>query len=118
VPSNFVAVRGEDAVAVDWQCCGTGPVGADLGYYALSSREEFDVLLSTFLDGAGPGVDSDAATDAARVTAVYSVVSTAEWALAQVARGEGALAGKYRHPAVAPHLRALQRQFPQIEALL
>ena len=25
---------------------------------------------------------------------------------------------KYRHPAVAPHLRALQRQFPQIEALL
>ena len=118
VPSNFVAARGEDAVAIDWQCCGTGPVGADLGYYALSSREEFDVLLSTFLDGAGSGVDVEAATDAARVTAVYSVVSTAEWALAQVARGEGALAGKYRHPAVAPHLRALQRQFPQIEELL
>ena len=29
-----------------------------------------------------------------------------------------ALAGKYRHPAVAPHLRALQRQFPAIEALI
>ena len=36
----------------------------------------------------------------------------------QAARGEGALAGKFRHPAVAPHLRAVQRQFPQIERLL
>src|SRR4051794_2202105 len=118
VPTNFVAARGEDVVAVDWRCFGTGPVGADLGYFALSSREEFGVLLETFLDGAGPGVDADAVPLAARVTAVYSVVTRAEWALAQVARGEGALAGKYRHPAVAPHLRALQRQFPQIEALL
>ena len=31
---------------------------------------------------------------------------------------EGALAGKFRHPAVAPHLRAVQRQFPQIEWLV
>jgi hypothetical protein len=118
VPTNFVAARGEDVVAVDWQCFGIGPVGADLGYYALSSREEFDVLLETFLGGAGPALDAAAITTAARVSAVYSVVSRAEWALAQVARGEGALAGKYRHPAVVPHLRALQRQFPQIEALL
>ena len=49
--ANFVAARGEDVVAVDWQCFGVGPVGADLGYYALSSREEFDVLLDTFLAG-------------------------------------------------------------------
>lgn len=118
VPRNFVAARGDDVVTVDWQCFGTGPVGADLGYYALSSREEFDVLLETFLDGVGAGVDAKAVALAARVSAGYSVLSRAEWALAQVARGEGALAGKYRHPAVAPHLRALQRQFPQIEALL
>ncbi len=118
VPTNFVASDDDDVVTVDWQCFGVGPVGADLGYYALSSREEFDVLLDTFLAGAGPGADADAVALAARVTAVYSVVSRAEWALAQVAKGEGALAGKYRHPAVAPHLRALQRQFPQIEALL
>jgi hypothetical protein len=118
VPTNFVAARGEDVVAVDWQCFGTGPVGADIGYYALSSREEFDVLVDTFVAGAGPDLDAEGTRLAARVTAVYSVVSRAEWALAQVARGEGALAGKYRHPAVAPHLRALQRQFPQIEALL
>lgn len=118
VPANFVAARGEDTVTVDWQCFGVGPVGADLGYFALSSREGFEVLLETFLAGVGPGVDPDAVALAARVTAVYSVVSTAEWALAKVAPGEGALAGKFRHPAVAPHLRALQRQFPQIEPLL
>ena len=62
-------------MAVDWQCFGSGPVGADLGYYALSSREEFDVLLETFLDGAGRAVDAEAVALAARVTAVYSVVS-------------------------------------------
>ncbi len=118
VPRNFVAARGEDVVTVDWQCFGSGPVGADVGYFALSSREEFDVLVDTFVAGAAPELDAEEIRVAARVTAVYSVVSRAEWALAQVVRGEGALAGKYRHPAVAPHLRALQRQFPQIEALL
>ena len=59
-----------------------------------------------------------AVEDVARVTAVYSVLSRAEWALAHVARGEGALVGKFRHPAVPPHLRAVERQFPQIERLL
>ena len=121
VPGNFLARQGEDVVAVDWQCAGVGPVGSDIGYYALSAREEFDVLLAGFLDGVGQvreGVDPVAVEVAARVTAVYSVLSRAEWALAQVARGEGALAGKYRHPAVAPHLRAVERQFPQIEGLL
>ena len=54
----------------------------------------------------------------ARVTAVYTVLTRADWALARVAGGEGALASKYRHPSVAPYLRALQRQGPQIEALL
>ena len=53
VPANFLASRGEDVVAVDWQCFGVGPVGADLGYYALSSREEFDVLLEAFVAGVG-----------------------------------------------------------------
>jgi hypothetical protein len=118
VPANFLTRRGEDVVAVDWQCFGTGPVGADLGYYALSAREEFDVLLDAYLDGLGPDADREAVAVAARVTAVYTVLSRAEWALAQAARGEGALAGKFRHPAVAPYLRALQRQFPQLEQLL
>jgi hypothetical protein len=118
VPANFLTSRGEDVVAVDWQCFGIGPVGADVGYYALSSREEFDVLVDAFVGGVGSDADREAITLAARVTAVYSVLARAEWALAQAARGEGALAGKFRHPAVAPYLRALQRQFPQIEQLL
>jgi hypothetical protein len=118
VPANFLAQRDEDVVAVDWQCFGTGPVGADVGYYALSSREDFDVLLDAFLGGVGSDADREAVALAARVTAVYTVLTRAEWALAQAARGEGALVGTFRHPAVAPHLRALQRQFPQIEHLI
>ena len=45
---------GSNAVVANWFQWSYS-VGADLGYYALSSREEFDVLLATFLDGAGPG---------------------------------------------------------------
>ena len=111
-------------MAVDWQCTGVGPVGTDVGYLALSSREDFEVLLAAFLDGVRAertdlgDDDLEAVGLVARVTAVYSVLSRAEWALAQAARGEGALAGKYRHPAVAPHLRAVERQFPQLEWLL
>lgn len=120
VPSNLLTTRGDDVVATDWQCAGVGPVGADLGYWALSSREDLAVLLDAFVDGARTTCDVDPGTVAvvARVTAAYSVLSRAEWALAQVATGEGALAGKFRHPAVAPYLRAVQRQFPQLEALL
>lgn len=122
VPANFLASRGEAVVTVDWQFFGVGPVGADLGYYALSSREEFDVLCEAFLGGVGDVSASpqqwESIVLAAQVTAVYTVIGRAEWALAQAARGEGALAGKFRHPAVAPHLRALQRQYPQIERLL
>lgn len=118
VPGNLLAERDEDVVAVDWQGAGIGPVGSDVGYFALAAREDFDALLETFVAELPPGVDADACVLAARVSAVYGVLTRAEWALAQAARGEGALAGKFRHPAVAPHLRSLQRQFPQLEALL
>jgi len=118
VPGNFLTTHADDVVAVDWQSFGIGPVGADIGYYSLSSREGFEVLVGAFLDGVGTGADPEAITLAARVTAVYTVLTRAEWALAQAARGEGALAGKFRHPAVAPHLRAVQRQFPQIQWLV
>jgi len=121
VPANFVATRGEEVVAIDWQGFGVGPVGTDLGYYALSAREDFEVLLEAYLGGvaeAGGVVDEPATRIAATVMAVYTVFSRAEWALSRIAPGEGALAGKYGHPSVAPHLRALQRQAPQIEALL
>ena len=85
----------------------------------LSAREEFEPLLDAYLLGLPEGLGSrEEAAQGARVTAVFTALSRAEWALARVAGGEGALAGKYRHPAVAPHLRALQRQFPQIEELV
>lgn len=115
-PGNFLAVREGAVVATDWQCAGVGPVGADLGYWSLSAREEVDVLVDTFC--AGTGAERDDVALAARVSAVYSVLTRAEWALAQAAPGEGALAGKFRHSSVAPYLRAVQRQFPQIERLL
>ncbi len=98
---------------------GTGPVGADLGLFMLGAREEFEPLLDAYLLGLPDGLATrEQAAQGARVTAVLTALSRAEWALARVAGGEGALAGKYRHPAVAPYLRSLQRQFPQIEALV
>lgn len=121
VPGNFVARSGDDAVAVDWSCLGVAPLGADLGYFSLSSREHFEVLLEAYLAGLASvevAAPADDVALAARTIAVFTVLSRAEWALSRAARGEGALAAKFRHPSVAPHLRALQRQFPQIEALL
>lgn len=120
VPANLAGRAGEDrVVAIDWATLGTGPVGADVGYYALMAREEFDHLVDAYADALPPGLATHAeVTTGARITAVYTVLNRAEWALARAAQGEGALAGKFRHPSVAPYLRAMQRQFPQIEALL
>lgn len=122
VPANLAATDPTDAsrcVALDWSTLGVGPVGGDLGYWSLSARESFDPLLRAYLDALPPGLAAaDDVAYAARVTAVLTVLTRADRALARVAPGEGALAGKYRHPSVAPHLRALQRQFPQLEALL
>ena len=119
VPANLLGRSADDVVAIDWSTLGTGPVGADLGYFALSAREELEPLVDAYLLGLPDGLATrDEVTLGARVTAVYTVLNRAEWALARAAPGEGALAGKFRHPAVAPHLRALQRQFPHIEALV
>lgn len=121
VPANLLARQGDDVLTVDWGLLGFAPAGADLGYFALSCRESFEVLLSSYLSGlttAGMSARPEDVSYAARLTAVYTVVARAEWALARVAGSPGALDAKYRHPAVAPHLRSLQRQLPQIEELL
>ncbi|MGL5825135.1 MAG: phosphotransferase [Nocardioides sp.] len=119
VPANLPGRVGDDIVAIDWSGLGLGPVGADLGYYALSAKESFDTLLDAYLAGLPRGLATRAEVElGARITAVYTVLTRADWALSRVADGEGALAGKFRHPAVAPYLRAMQRQYPQIEALL
>ncbi|MEQ6899606.1 phosphotransferase [Nocardioides sp. YIM 152588] len=117
--ANLPGRDGDDAIAIDWGTLGIGPVGGDLGYLALSAREDFEPLLDAYLLGLPPEVaDRDAVLAGARVVAVLTALTRAEWALARVAQGEGALASKYRHPAVAPHLRNLQRTFPMIEALI
>ncbi|WP_310963572.1 phosphotransferase family protein [Nocardioides terrisoli] len=121
VPANLLTRQGDDVITVDWGLLGLAPAGADLGYFALSCRDGFDVLLEgycTALAEVGVPVDVEDVAFAARLVAVHTVLARAEWALTRVARGEGPLEAKFRHPAVAPHLRALQRQLPQVEALL
>ncbi|WP_028652223.1 phosphotransferase [Nocardioides halotolerans] len=118
-PANLPGREDDDVVAIDWGSLGHGPVGADLGLLMLGAREEFEPLLDAYLLGLPDGTATrEQVAQGARVTAVLTALSRAEWALARVAGGEGALAGKYRHPAVAPYLRSLQRQFPQIEDLV
>lgn len=119
VPGNLLGRHGDDVVAIDWATLGIGPVGGDLGYLSLSRREDFEVLLGAYADALPSGhATADEVARGARVTAVFTVLTRADWALARVADGEGALAGKYRHPSVAPYILAMQRQFDQIEALL
>ncbi|HEY1135350.1 MAG TPA: phosphotransferase [Nocardioides sp.] len=119
VPANLTARTGDDVLALDWASLGTGPVGGDLGYFALTVPESLEVLLDAYVAALPAGLATrDEALLGARVTIVYTALNRAEWALARAADGEGALAGKFRHPSVAPHLRALQRQFPHLEALL
>lgn len=118
VPGNLPGRDGDDVIAVDWSTLGLGPVGGDLGYWALQAREDFEVLLTAYAEGLPPGLTLEQARLGAQVTSVYMALSRAEWALARVAEAPGALAAKYRHPSVAPYLRSLQRQFPQLEALL
>lgn len=118
-PANLPGRDGDRLVAIDWSSLGYGPVGGDLGLYLLTAREGFEPLLDAYLLGLPEGCATrEQAELGARVSAVYTAFSRAEWALARVAGGEGTLEAKYRHPAVAPHLRALQRQAGAIEALL
>lgn len=117
--ANIPGRAGEGAVAVDWAHLGRGPVGSDLGYLSLATREDVEPLVEAYV--AALPVDLASADDVmtgARVMAVYTALTRLDWALARVADGEGALAGKFRHPSVAPYIFAMQRQVSQIEALL
>ena len=117
--SNIPGRAAEGAVAIDWAHLGWGPVGADLGYLSLATREDIEPLVEAYVAAlpAGLATTNDVMTGA-RVMAVYTALTRLDWALARVADGEGALAGKFRHPSVAPYIRAMQRQVGQIEALL
>lgn len=120
-PGNLVTRDGDDVVAVDWRMCGLAPHGADLGYFALAAKEDLSVLLEAWAVGhaeAGGDADPTEVELAARTMATFTVLGQAEWALAAAARGDGALAGKYRHPSVAPYLRSLQNHLSDLEWLL
>ena len=56
VPANLPGREADEVVAIDWGMLGHGPVGADLGYYALSAREEFEPLLDAYLMGLPDGL--------------------------------------------------------------
>lgn len=115
IPGRFDA----GAVAIDWAHLGRGPVGADLGYLSLATREDVEPLVEAYAEALPPGLaSSDEVLTGARVMAVYTALTRLDWALARVADGEGALVGKFRHPSVAPYIFAMQRQATQIEALL
>jgi hypothetical protein len=119
---NLRGRDGDHVVAIDWQSLGTGPVGTDLGLLMATARESPEPLADSYLLGlAGSGsvvATPDQVRVGARIVASYTAVSRAEWALARVATGEGALAAKFRHPSVAPHLRALERVADEIEVLV
>lgn len=117
--ANIPGRHGEGAVAIDWAHLGTGPVGADLGYLSLATREDVDPLVEAYAAALPAGLaDREQVLLGARVMAVYTALTRLDWALARVADGDGALAGKFRHPSVAPYIYAMQRQVDQIEALL
>lgn len=124
VPANLRGRAGDGVtiVAVDWSTLGHGPVGADLGYWSLSAREELEPLLMAYVAALPPevaaAVDTAGVALAARVTAAFTVLTRADWALSRVAPGDGPLAAKFRHPAVAPHLAAVERQYPHLKALV
>ena len=120
---NFRGREGDVVVAVDWQCLGSDPVGLDLGLHVAGAREAPEPLVDAYLLGMSDAGAADLATRdevllGTRIVAAYTALGRAEWALARVAGGEGALAAKFRHPSVAPYLRALERVAGEIEALL
>ncbi|MGN6160438.1 MAG: phosphotransferase [Marmoricola sp.] len=118
VQANVLTVHDAHALVIDWGSFGWSAPGEDLGLYALSAGCDLERMVWHYTD---VGTDLPAYEDvlwAARAVIAFTVFGRAEWVLARVAPGEGALANKYRHPAVAPYLRALQNQIPTIEAVL
>ena len=121
--ANLRGREGDLVLAIDWQSLGVGPIGTDLGLHMASAREAPEPLLDAYLIGLAESAASAVATAdqvrlGARIVAAYTAVSRAEWALARVATGEGALVAKFRHPSVAPYLRNLERVAEEVDALL
>lgn len=118
VQANVLTVHDGRVVVIDWGSFGWSAPGEDLGLYALSAGCDLDRMVWHYTEAEPELPAYDDVLWAARVTIAFTVLGRAEWVLARVAPGEGALANKYRHPAVAPYLRALQNQIPAIEAVI
>lgn len=117
--ANIPGRSSDGAIAIDWAHLGRGPVGADLGYLSLTTREEIEPLADAYVAALPPGLATgDDVATGARVMAVYTALTRLDWALSRVADGAGELAGTYRHPSVAPYVRAMHRQADQIESLI
>ena len=118
VQANVLTVHDGHALVIDWGSFGWSAPGEDLGLYALSAGCDLEPMVWHYTETGSDLPSFDDVLWAARVVIAFTVFGRAEWVLARVAPGEGALANKYRHPAVAPYLRALQHQIPTIEAVL
>ena len=115
-PANMCGRDGDEVIAVDWATLGYGPLGADLGQYALSAREALEPLLESYALGAG--IDVEDARLGAYAMAVLTAVSRAEWSLSRAVRRDVPMASAFRHPSVAPHLRVLSRIAEEMDWLL
>ncbi|QWC84989.1 phosphotransferase [Nocardioidaceae bacterium] len=108
-------------VACDWSAAGTGPVGLDLGFFALHTRSRLLPLADAYVtaaEAAGVRVQPDDVLLGARVHMAFTVLTRLDRVLERVRGGEGGWSAKLRHPAVAPSVRALQRAYADIEPML
>lgn len=115
-PANMCGRDGDEVVALDWSTLGFGPLGADLGQFALSAREALEPLLESYALGAE--VDVDDARLGAYATAAFTALTRAEWSLSRAVRYDVPIEAAFRHPAVAPHLRVMTKVADEIDWLL
>ena len=115
-PANMRGRDGDEVVAVDWSTLGLGPLGADLGQYALSAREALGPLLESYALGAE--IDPEDARLGAYASAAFTALTRAEWSLSRAVRYDVPVESAFRHPAVAPHLRVMTKVADEIDWLL
>ena len=108
-------------VACDWSAAGSGPVGADLGFFTLSTRSSLSPLVEVYGAAASAAGRTLAPGDialGARIQMAFTVITRVDRTLGRVADGEGDWSSKLRHPAVTPVMRALQRAYADFRPLL
>ncbi len=56
MPGRVPSSEGDGAIAIDWAHLGRGPVGADLGYLSLATREDVEPLVEAYVAALPPGL--------------------------------------------------------------